>query len=431
MVDTETLNVLVIEDHAGDARLIRELLAKAPDRAWNLPYFHLIWVTTLAAGLARLAKGDIDAVLTDLELPDSQAHETYGQLVARAPDIPVVVLTGREEADLARRTVRAGAQDYLLKGELRGTLLAHALLFAIERQQNRKKLESAQVSLERRVAEQTAVLRESEERLRQITTSLREAVWLRDVQSLEILYVNPAYERIWGRSVESFYKNPTSFVDAIHPEDRDRVMEAIQATKGIHFDEEYRIVRPNGDVRWIWGRTFPINDGTDEIRRVVAVAEDITDRKKTEARLLAYTAELENQNAELDAFAHTVAHDLATPLSLIIGYTELMSDPLINLSQEQRQKSLGIVAQTARKMGDIIEDLLLLSKVRKMEVVSEPLEMGAVVEEALQRLHPLIEQTDARITVPDTWPVALGYAPWVEEVWVNYLDNALKYSGSR
>jgi PAS domain S-box-containing protein len=129
-------------------------------------------------------------------------------------------------------------------------------------------------------------LRESEERLRQITSSLREAVWLRDARTLALLYVNPAYETIWGRSVESFYQDPTSFVAAVHPEDKGRVMQAIEAqSRGVPFDQEYRIVRPDGSLRWVWGRTFPVLNAAGEVYRMVAVVEDITARKATGGEL--------------------------------------------------------------------------------------------------------------------------------------------------
>ncbi len=129
-------------------------------------------------------------------------------------------------------------------------------------------------------------LSESGERLQQLAASLQEAIWLRDTRTLEILYVNPAYERIWGRSCESFYKDPTSFVEAIHPEDKERVMRAFQGQyEGQSFSEEYRIIRPDGTIRWIFGRTYPIKNEAGETIRITAIAEDITERKRGEQAL--------------------------------------------------------------------------------------------------------------------------------------------------
>ncbi len=131
-----------------------------------------------------------------------------------------------------------------------------------------------------------AALRESEEQMRQITSSLREAVWLRDTQTLAMLYINPAYETIWGRTRESLYQHPTSFLDAVHADDLGRLQRAIQAqSQGKYFNEEYRVWRPDGTQRWVWGRTFPVRDEAGQVYRIVAVAEDITARKQTEAAL--------------------------------------------------------------------------------------------------------------------------------------------------
>jgi signal transduction histidine kinase len=143
------------------------------------------------------------------------------------------------------------------------------------------------------------------------------------------------------------------------------------------------------------------------------------------------TTELQARNEELDAFAHTVAHDLKTPLSLIIGHAGLLQDYAAMSSDDQLHHSLHLMIQNARKMSSIIDDLLLLAETRSAEVDRKPLDMVSIVSEAQQRLADVAEQSHAEIVLLDvsTWPVALGYAPWVEEVWANYLSNALKYGG--
>jgi GAF domain-containing protein len=142
-------------------------------------------------------------------------------------------------------------------------------------------------------------------------------------------------------------------------------------------------------------------------------------------------AEREQLIEELDAFAHTVAHDLKNPLGLVIGYAEMLrSDEFDEITEEQLRFTLGMITQGAEKMNDIIQALLLLAGVRKAESVKvRRLDMGAIVDEVLHRLLHLSDRYDAEIILPETWPVALGYAPWIEEVWANYVGNALKYGG--
>ncbi len=145
------VRVLFIEDHPADARLVREKLSDAWRVGWDLPHFRIEHVDHLQAALVRLDEDEFDVVLSDLDLPDSQAGETVASLRAHIPEMPLVVLTGREDEALARTSVRAGVQDYLYKSEVTGSLLARTLMYAIERQQ-------VHAELERRVAERTSDL---------------------------------------------------------------------------------------------------------------------------------------------------------------------------------------------------------------------------------------------------------------------------------
>ncbi len=141
------------------------------------------------------------------------------------------------------------------------------------------------------------------------------------------------------------------------------------------------------------------------------------------------TVELEVRNEELDAFGHTVAHDLKNPLGPIVGFAEVLEEDYSALSDEELRQYLHTIAQSGRKMGTIIDELLLLARVRKMEVEMKPLDMASIVAEAQRRLAYVIEEYRAEIVLPSTWLAALGYGPWVEEVWVNYLSNAIRYGG--
>jgi signal transduction histidine kinase/DNA-binding NarL/FixJ family response regulator len=141
------------------------------------------------------------------------------------------------------------------------------------------------------------------------------------------------------------------------------------------------------------------------------------------------TAQLQARNEDLDAFAHTVAHDLKTPLSTIVGFAETLEMIYTDLSGEEMKRYLHMIARNGRKMSNIINGLLLLAGVRKTKVEVQPLDMGDLVSEVVQRLDGMIKENQAQVTVPPTWPTPLGYGPWIEEVWANYLSNAIKYGG--
>jgi signal transduction histidine kinase len=143
------------------------------------------------------------------------------------------------------------------------------------------------------------------------------------------------------------------------------------------------------------------------------------------------TNELEARNADLDAFAHTVAHDLKNPLTGVVGRGHALRKHFTDLPEDEVRKWLDAIVQAGRKMADIIDALLLLSNVRQVtDIETEPLDMAAIVDEALERLSDRIAASDAKIIKPGAWPQGSGYGPWVEEVWANYISNALKYGGT-
>jgi PAS domain S-box-containing protein len=134
---------------------------------------------------------------------------------------------------------------------------------------------------ERKRAEQAR--RESEERFRLIAETITEVFWMADAKLERIIYVSPAYEHVWGRSCASLYQNPRSFLDAIHPEDRPAVEADLDRKSAVQvLNQEYRIVRPDGSVRWIWDRAFPVRNESGEVLHCVGVAVDITERKRLE-----------------------------------------------------------------------------------------------------------------------------------------------------
>ncbi len=129
-------------------------------------------------------------------------------------------------------------------------------------------------------------LRESEERFRQIAETIPDAFWAADKDISQMFYISPAYERIWGRSLASLHENPRSFLDPIHPDDQARVLSEMEVMQSDQpFAAEYRIVRPDGTVRWIADSGFPVRERTGEVRRYVGIARDITERRCAEAEL--------------------------------------------------------------------------------------------------------------------------------------------------
>jgi signal transduction histidine kinase len=150
----------------------------------------------------------------------------------------------------------------------------------------------------------------------------------------------------------------------------------------------------------------------------------------SEARFRAIVKELQAQNEELNAFNHTVAHDLKNPLSILIGFAEVLAQDYGEGDDEVLAQGIRVILENGRRIENIIRELLLLAEVRQLdEITIEPLDMASIVVETRNRLSNLIAEHEAKIVVPAAWPTAAGHRPWVEEIWVNYLSNAIKYGG--
>ena len=167
--------------------------------------------------------------------------------------------------------------------------------------------------------------------------------------------------------------------------------------------------------------------GVDYIQKPFQV-EEVLARVRTQLSLREMSQQLQAQNQELEAFAHTVAHDLKSPLSNLIGFMDLMNmdaDALNELLRQMFSRSM----MSAQRMDNIIDELLLLATVRGAEVKMAPVDMGTVIDQALGRLQHMVDESEAVVKLLDYWPEVSGYAPWLEEVWVNYLSNGIKYGG--
>ncbi len=157
--------------------------------------------------------------------------------------------------------------------------------------------------------------------------------------------------------------------------------------------------------------------------------DEVLARIETHLSLRKLQKQLEVQNRELDAFAHTVAHDLKEPLAIILGYTDMLHHGSIKMNPE-RLKLIGQAThESAQKAVNIIDTLLLLASVHKRQVEVKPLNMAEIVNQVQQRLKVMITEYQGEIILPESWPIPLGHTLWVEEVWMNYLSNGLKYGG--
>jgi PAS domain S-box-containing protein len=288
----------------------------------------------------------------------------------------------------------------------------------------------AQLELRRAVKQLSKAqteLTKSRERFRRLADNLPDAIFHYWLNPPRFGFVSSAVTTITGYPAQAFYDNPDLLVEIVNPEDRERLtglLDHLAEAEDHDQAELFRLQQADQRLIWMELRTIPVYDDAGRMVAVEGIARDVTQRKQMEE-------EREQMIADLDSFAHTVAHDLKGPLSVILSYGELLSPERIpDLDQETIVECATVINEYAAKMNNIIQELFLLSSVRSDEVTIRPFAMGPVVTAALDRLAYMINEKEATITTPDTWPNAVGYEGWVEAVWVNYLSNALKYGGS-
>ena len=224
----------------------------------------------------------------------------------------------------------------------------------------------------------------SNERFQQLAESIREVFWMTDLRKQEMVYISPAYETIWGRTVASLYARPMAWIEAIHVEDRERVLEAAR-TKQMSgsYDERYRIVRPDGEIRWIRDRAFPVRDDDGNVVRVCGLADDITEQYALQQQM--------QQSQKLESIgllAGGVAHDFNNILSVITANADLLTEALTGRADREM---LDEIQAAAERAASLTRQLLAFS--RRQVVQPAVLDVNDAVEETRRMLQRLLPET--------------------------------------
>ena len=161
----------------------------------------------------------------------------------------------------------------------------------------------------------------------------------------------------------------------------------------------------------------------------LVVLHDITRRVQAEKLLQRSNLELQQQNAELDAFSHTVAHDLLNPLGILMGYGYLLTEQAKEQNDSQMLEFSSKIVSTARRIESIINELMLLARLRKEEIQLKELDMPAILANVQENLAEIISSYQAQLYMPPVWPRSLGHDTWVAAIWENLISNAIKYGG--
>jgi two-component system, sensor histidine kinase and response regulator len=255
--------------------------------------------------------------------------------------------------------------------------------------------------------------------------------WLQEGGWGRLLYVSPDYEEIWGRTCHSLYEQPRSWINSVHPEDRDLVVASLERQKnGTATETEFRITRPDGSIRWVRCGAFPLRNQAGEVYRAAGLAEDVTERKQFEEELRRAKEAAEAANRAKDDFLANVSHEIRTPLNAIIGMTELVLGTPLNEGQRQGLKT---VKSAADSLLGIINDLLDFSKIEagKMEMVPADFSLRGAVGDTLRALAVRAHKTGLELVYhvqPDVPDALVGDAGRLRQVLLNLVGNAVKFT---
>jgi two-component system cell cycle sensor histidine kinase/response regulator CckA len=401
----EKLRVLILEDSEDDALLLVRKLSKEG----NYETFHLR-VDSLAALKAALEKQEWDIVISDHSMPQFTAISALDELHKRGLDIPVIILSGAIEPSAAVAAMKAGASDYIMKGDM--TRLLPAIERELRESRSRRERRLADKNLEERNVE---MIRE-QEKFQQISQAIEEVFWMTNPDSTEMIYISPAYEKIWGRTCESLYNAPREWTEAMHPEDRERAARTASEQMLAGGESEFRILRPDGELRWIKNQIFPIKDATGKIHRVAGVAADITKTKQFQAQF--HKAQ---KMEAIGRLAGGVAHDFNNLLTAIGGYSHFLLNSLA--ADDKRREDVEQIKKAGETAAGLTRQLLAFSRqqVLQMKVV----DCNFLVSDLEKMLRRIVSEDVKLTTVLSPEPGFIKSDPGqIEQVLLNLVVNA-------
>jgi PAS domain S-box-containing protein len=338
--------------------------------------------------LLNLSIPDIRSKCTDEELADIKA-----QLASRKP---ITLENFHRRKDGTMFPIEARVRLF----EWGGQLLEIALVRDVTQ---RKQAEEA--------------LRRSEEQLRQIAENMKQILWLYS-KNEEPIYISPAFEQIWGQSCDRWYRLGSKvWDDAIHPDDRARVLTAIKQAADGNFDEEYRIIRPDSSVRIIHDQAFPIRDDQGQIYRIAGIAEDVTEQRRAQQEMLKAVERL----AEVGELAAMIVHEVRNPLTTVMmGLNSFKRMELSDAAQER----LDLALEEAERLRSLLNEILLYAKPQTHQHAE--LELNTFCLELLDTIHTLpaaLSRQIRFISAPSPIKV-LADRDKLKQVFINLVGNA-------
>lgn len=409
-MERKQIRILQIEDNPGDVRLIKEMLkdVKSADSV-------LKDASDLASGIEMLKDNGYDLILLDLGLPDSMGLSTLEKIHSINSVVPIVIMTGIDDEELGLKAVQSGAQDYLVKSEIDPDVLIRSIRYAIERKRIDEKL------------------RRSEERFR--STFEQAAVGLAHVSLVgDWLRVNGKLSEILGFSPDELLTR--NCLEMTHPDDLPedaRNIDLLLKYKTKTYTIEKRYQHKKGHYVWCQLTRSLVEESPEAPKYFLSVIEDISRRKNTELALLNSEQKLRELNASKDKFFSIVAHDLRSPFSALLGFSEYMSNHIEELTPDEVKDFSFRIYKSLNSLLKLIENLLQWARIHtgKMEFSPGRFHLNELIDEILN----IYNMNARRKNIHILCSLSEGYDVYADKdmmdsVLRNLMSNAIKFTSS-
>ncbi|MBI4549784.1 MAG: response regulator [Candidatus Omnitrophica bacterium] len=391
----QTLKILLIEDFSGYVQLLTDTLS-----AYQNPPFELESAPSLKAGLKKIAAAKFDVILLDLNLPDSRGIDTFVSLHGECPQIPIVVLTGVDDQNMALQAVRKGAQDYLVKGDVDGKLLASVMRYAIERKRGELELRQANARSELLLSSITSILIGLD-------------------QNGTVTHWNLVAERTLETPAAGVLNRPLA--DCAISWDRQALLSALeecrQNKKPVRLDN-LAYQRRDGDTRYLGFSIIPIPALEENTVQYLLFGADVTARKQID--------QLKND------FVSTVSHELRTPLTIVQEGVSQVLDGICGPTTDMQRDTLNLCLEAIERLARIIDELLDISKIEsgRIAIRREAVDLKELAQRAVAAFEIPSRQKNLplRLVAPHG-PVEVFADPdRITQVFTNLIGNAFKFT---
>jgi signal transduction histidine kinase len=414
---TRSLNskvqILYIEDNLGDANLLKIYLKAAGIK-------HELYISnTFYEGVEIAEENPIDLVLLDLSLPDSHGFKTLTNFLSKFPKIPVIVMTGLSDEIIGNQSIKAGAQDYLLKGEFDSNLLGRVIRYSLQRHSSQQKLE--------RYAKNLTV---SERRYIEAQEMAHFGNWEMDIVTNEMQWTDEVY-RVFGYEPQSISPVFSDYLNFIHPEDRGIFEDAFNKVlkDGQLRKIEYRIIVSGRKIKYISNQLKVYFDESEEKTLLVGAVQDVSDLKLSQDLMIE-----KNLSERTSKIKEEILEDLGfhirTPLSSLVNLSFLMEN---TESPDQVMEYVDGLKISINDLSVAVNNLMNFSILLSEKVKVE--ESQFKTEELVQRIEQVFQlkadakNVDLDLIIFDSVPETLiGDINKIHQVLYNLMDNAIKFT---